>query len=151
VNTGWAVLLVAWAVGPLAGFAYFAVTGAVLASVGRALGGSADVSDTRTALACSMLPEVAALPLWIPVLAYYGLAIFTKAQDGWPHGMIAFGVLQALLYLWSLVLRLITLAEVHAFSIGRALGTLLVGWLAGVAMLLALGLALAGVIAVLGR
>jgi hypothetical protein len=139
-------LLMAIGMGPLLGFAYFEVAGSVAGSMGRLLGGVADVSDTRVALACGTLPELVALPFWGPVLAAYGLEIFTTEQPPRPIGLLVFGGLQLLLSLWAWGLRVACLAEVHDFSILRAAFTVLLSWLAGVVLVVGVVLAVAGMV-----
>ncbi len=129
------VLLLALVLGPLFGLAYFGVAGALLAGSGRLLGGTADSSDTRVALACSVVPELIALPLWIPVIGFYGLEIFTKEQGARPAGLVAFLGLQAMLLAWAWALRVVTLAEAHGFSLLRAFLTIALTWLATVVLI----------------
>ena len=130
--------------GPLVGFAYFEAAGSVAKSVGRALGGVADVSDTRVALACGTLPELLALPFWAPVLTVYGVEMFTTARPVRTDGLLIFAGLQILLWLWAWGLRVVCLAEAHEFSIPRALLTVVLSWVAAVTLVLALVSALSG-------
>lgn len=130
--------------GPLVGFAYFETAGAVAKGVGRMLGGVGDVSDTRVALACGTMPELLALPFWAPVLAVYGLEMFTTARPPRTDGVLIFAALQILLWLWALGLRVVCLAEVHEFSIPRALLTVVLSWVAGIGLVIALVAVLAG-------
>jgi hypothetical protein len=143
----YAVLLAVF-MGPLLAFAYFELAGQVAGTVGRLLGGAADVSDTRVALACGMIPELAALPLWPPVLAFYGLELFTTERPPTPTGLWVFASAQAALWLWSLALRVTCLAEVNGFSIARALLCVLLSWLAGVVILV---VALVGLVALISK
>jgi len=132
--------------GPIAGFAYFETAGSVAKSVGRMLGGVADESDTRVALACGTMPELLALPLWAPVLAVYGLEMFTTARPIRTDGLLAFAALQILLWLWAWGLRVVCLAEAHEFSIPRALLTVVLSWLAAITLVVALVSVLVGVV-----
>lgn len=132
--------------GPLVGFAYFETAGAVARSVGRLLGGVADVSDTRVALACGTMPELLALPFWAPVLAVHGLEMFTTARPPRTDGLLVFAALQILLWLWAWGLRVVCLAEAHEFSILRALLTVVLSWVAGIVLVIALVAGLAGLV-----
>jgi hypothetical protein len=143
-------LILALVMGPLAGLAYFDIAGGLLAGAGRLLGGSADSSDARVALACSVLPELIALPLWIPVIGFYGLEIFTSAQAPRPPGLVAFLGLQALLLLWSWGLRVVTLAEAHGFTLWRGFFTMVLAWLATLVLIGGAILGFAALIDVLG-
>ena len=124
------VLFLALVLGPLFGLAYFDVAGGLLAGCGRLLGGNADSSDTRVALACSVLPEIVVLPFWIPVIVFYGPEVLPKARVGWPAGLVAFLALQIALLAWSWALRVVTVAEAHGFGLWRAFVTLVLTWLA---------------------
>jgi len=139
-------VLMAVFMGPLAGFAYFETAGSVAKSVGRMLGGVADESDTRVALACGTMPELLALPFWAPVLAVYGFEMFTTARPPRTDGLLLFAALQILLWLWAWGLRVVCLAEAHEFSILRALLTVVLSWVAGIALVIALVGVLAGMV-----
>ena len=128
-NWGVFALFLVLVLGPLAGFAHLGIAGPMAAGLGKILGGRADTSDARVALACGTLPELLALPLWIPVLAVYGLEIFTTARATPGLALLAFAGLQLLLWLWSFALRLVTLAEVHEFSVLRAFLAVFLSWL----------------------
>lgn len=140
------VVLMALGMGPLLGFAYFAVAGSLMAGVGRVLRGRADASETRVALACGTMPELIALPVWVPALAVYGLEIFTTEHPARPMGLVRFGVLQLALLLWAWGLRLVALAEVNGFSLFRAAGTVLASWVVGVASFVGLVLGVAALV-----
>ena len=134
--------------GPAFGIAYLGFGGSILASVGRLLGGTNDVSDTRVAMACGALPELIALPLWIPVIGFYGLKVFTAELTPTPAGIAVFkGVLLAL-YVWAWILRIVTLAEVHRFSVRRSLATVVLAWLAAASVVVGI---FAGVIVLSGK
>lgn len=128
-------LFLALAMGPLAGLAYFSIAGGLLTGAGRLLGGTAGSSDTRVALACSVVPELIALPLWVPVIGFYGLGIFTKDQAARPAGLVGFLALQALLLVWAWALRVVTLAEAHGFTKWRAFFTMVLAWLAAIVLI----------------
>jgi hypothetical protein len=134
LSPGWGglVLVFALTAGPLMGFAWFGLAGSLLASAGRLLGGKADASDTRVALACGALPELLALPLWPAVLATYGLQVLTTSVAAPAAGLLAFAALQAFLLGWAWLLRLAALSEVNGFSVWRALATVLLTLLAAV-------------------
>lgn len=84
------------------------------------------------ALARGALPQLLALPLWVPVLAVYGLDLFTTGRPPTPTGLWVFGGVQALLWLWSWGLRVVCLAEAHDFSILRGVLTVLLSWIVGI-------------------
>jgi hypothetical protein len=143
-------LLLALVMGPLAGLVYFGIAGGLLAGAGRLLGGTADSSDARVALACSVVPELVALPLWIPVVGFYGLDVFTKDQAAPPAGLVAFLALQVVLLLWSWGLRVVTLAEAHRFTLWRGFSTMMLAWLAMAVLIAGVVLGIAALVDVPG-
>jgi len=133
-------LVLAFGMGPLLSFGYYWLAGALVGTSGRLLGGGGDSSDTRVALACGTLVELVALPFWIPVLAVYGLVIFTEEHSGTPYGLLAFGIQQAVLWVWAWVVRIRCLAEVHGFSRGRAVLAVVLPWLTVIVVLFGVAL-----------
>jgi hypothetical protein len=133
-------VLFALALGPLLGLLQFAIGGALIAVVGRRLGGSGDSSDVRVALACSRIPELVALPFWIPVIAVHGVEMFEEDQP-YPLALAVFMAVQGALLVWSWVLRVIAVAEAHDFSCGRALVAMVLAWLVPVVLFVAAALA----------
>jgi hypothetical protein len=121
-------VLFALVLGPLLGLLQFAIGGALIAVVGRMLGGAGDSSDVRVALACSRIPELVALPFWIPVIAVHGVEMFEMDQP-YPLALAVFMGLQGALLVWSWVLRVIAVAEAHDFSCWRAFFTMVLAWL----------------------
>ena len=100
------------------------------------------------ALACGAIPELVALPFWVPVLAVYGLEIFTTERPPRTDGILAFAGIQMLLWAWAWGLRVVCLAEVHDFSIVRAVLTVRLSWVAG--LLLVVGF-ICGLAAMIGK
>jgi hypothetical protein len=134
-NWGPFALLMAVSMGPLLGFVYFDAAGSLLGTVGRRLGGTADTSDARVALACGSIVELVALPLWSVAIGVYGPVIFTKGRPPAPTALVGFAALQVGLWLWAWCLRIVCLAEAHEFSVGRALMTVALAWLTFVVVL----------------
>jgi hypothetical protein len=132
-------VLFALVLGPLIGLVQFALFGALIALVGRMLGGSANASDVRIALACSRVPELVALPFWIPVLAVYGTTVFEK-DPPFPVGVLAFLLIQAALLIWACVLKVVAVAEAHGFSCWRAFAAMVLAWLVPVLLVVAVGI-----------
>jgi len=145
-NWGPYAVFLAVFMGPLLGFVYYDVAGSVASRVAGWLGGIADVSDTRVALACGAIPELLALPLWIPALAVFGVEIFTKAHPPRTGGFLLFALLQIALWLWAWVLRVGALAEANEFAIGRALLTVLLSWVVAMGTLVLVVVVLGGLL-----
>ncbi len=99
----------------------------LLAFVGGWLGGDADPVDIRQSVAWSNVPYAIAGLAWIPVLiAYRGLPSAAGTQNALQWLATPFAVAPFLGGLWTLVLQVITLAEVQRFSIVRALASMII-------------------------
>src|SRR6266851_4635906 len=110
------------------GVVYF--LGFVYVWAGRALGGIADLPDVRSAIAWGWVPLI---PLTLVAMA---AAIFTPASewDKAPATMLdrisVWNLVEAGIAIWSFVVSVQTLAEVHRFPASRALGAKAIGALA---------------------
>jgi hypothetical protein len=140
-------------VGPLVGFWVVYVDGLTIGWTGRWLGGRASAAECRTAVAWSLVPQIATMLLWVPGFWLLGEELLLKVTprlDAQPELLLlvrlAYG-LGWLAFAWSYVLRWKGLAEVHGFSTWRAFFAGLLAWalvLAGIAGLF-LSLYLSGV------
>jgi hypothetical protein len=96
----------------------------LLAIVGEWLGGEADASDLRHAVAWSYVPIAASSVLWIPILLTIGTRAF-GADVGDVEGLEWLGVVLMLVVgvasIWSLPLMVGAVAAAQRFSIGKAL------------------------------
>jgi hypothetical protein len=101
----------------------------LLAFVGGWLGGEADPSEIRQAVAWSHVPIAAAAVVWIPLLLIGGFDILKAGSDP-TAPMSAVGWVLVLVMvtgaLWALVLQVAALAEVQQFSIGRSIASLVI-------------------------
>ena len=113
-------LLIIALLAPPMGILLVYIRGFLLFATGRLLNGHADGRDIRTALAWSE----------IPLLLGGGLGLAEIALSGWVGrvhslptllGQTGVVLLQLGIGIWALVLLLHTVAEIQAFSIGRAL------------------------------
>lgn len=138
--------------GFIGGFISLYISGGVLYLTGRWLGGRANGSEIRAALAWSSAPKIVGLVLWLPLLALFGRENFTTVTPrmdflltNYPIlwviviGLIVFAIV---LLVWQFVLYLLCLSEVQRFSVWRALGATLIPFLillvpVGVCVLLA--------------
>lgn len=127
-------IVLAFYMGPVLSFAVFFLYGRLHAAVGNVLGGCADASDARVALACGSIPEL----LWLPIAAVW---LVQGARSGFQEGFwanpwiawVSLG-LYAVLWLWGVCLRVVALAEVHRFGTGRALATISLAWVAWIVL-----------------
>jgi len=90
---------------------------------GRLLGGIADVRDVRSAIAWGWVPLI------ILSLVVMTATVFAPTASSWdraPETLLdrisAWNVAEVAIAIWSVVVSIQTLAEVHRFSAARALG-----------------------------
>jgi len=129
------VLLSASLVGSFQGVVWLIFNGYLLSVVGRWLGGKARTEQTAIALAYSNVPIFWAMLLWVPIYIILGGDLFksevpASALSG-PSIDFVWWVIYALggaAGVWSLVLLILSLSEVHEFSAWRAVLTILLGW-----------------------
>ena len=95
----------------------------ILAFVGGMLGGEADPTELRHAVAWSYVPTVVALVFWIPALMFLpGAAEIAADEDSGTAIGAALGVTGVLTCgLWSIVILIAMIAEVQRFSVVKAI------------------------------
>ncbi len=118
--------------------------GALVKWTGSWLGGKANYTEARAAVAWSSLPSVVVLLMTFMMLPLMmGHGVFTQAAMASPLVMVAgAGTLLAVLVtgIWSYVLKIMCLAEAHQFSGWKGFGSvvladLLIGVMLGVVMI----------------
>lgn len=111
--------LIALPVGFFGGIGFLYVMGALLRSTGERLGGSGKGAEVRAAIAYSQFPLILSEAL-------LALAYFTGERPGQTPPSSGFAslleFLGATLVIWSLPIFFGCLAEVHKFSVWKALG-----------------------------
>lgn len=113
--------------GTIGGMITLYLGAALLSWTGRRLGGRADSSEVRTAMAWSSVPLVVAGLLYVPLILLLGKDMFsseTPAIDANPNLallLMAIVAVQVPLGFWSFFLFLKCLGQVHRFSAWRAL------------------------------
>ncbi|MBN1587514.1 MAG: YIP1 family protein [Candidatus Omnitrophica bacterium] len=122
------------------GLLLWVVSAALLRLTGSWLGGQANFTEVRYALAWSTMPSM--LALLINLLFMGPVLLPSAGNPGGPQTL--FGILNFALAVWALVLFLGCLSEVQRFSVWRVLGSSLVALLLLAIPFLILGL-LAGV------
>ncbi len=126
----WALLSIVW----------LYIVGALFKWSGAALGGTATHPEVRAALAWAQVPVIAVLAIGIlSILLGTGAPMvpFAGTQRGTSAGI---SLLHAIFGIWSFILTLKCVGEVHRFSAWRALGALvliIVGIAAALAILTA--------------
>jgi hypothetical protein len=113
--------------GVLGGLIGLHLGGWLLRVTGGWLDGGATPEAVRAAIAWASVPRVFALILWLPNLLIFGKDMFTtatptlNAHPALGAVVIGFGLVEAVLAIWSLVLFLTCLGEAHRFSAWKAL------------------------------
>ncbi len=127
-----AILIGALIGGSIGGLIGLYISGWLLRITGHWLGGQAEPEEVRAALAWFTVPVLATIPIWVIQLALLGREMFTSdtpTLDAKPTlglALIATGVLELILGIWSVVIVIKCLAEVQRFSAWRALGSIFV-------------------------
>jgi hypothetical protein len=122
-------------VGPIAGLIGLYLYGWLFRVTGRWLGGNAYPIEVRAALAWSAVPQIWGAILQVLKLVMVVYVLYANATNTYVSSSAllstlgAFLLLESVIGIWSLVLTLQSLGEVHSFSALRALGAVL---LAGV-------------------
>ncbi len=100
--------------------------GALYRWSGAILGGTADAISVRAALAWSRVPSI-----FITIVDIFAAAIWMPSASSMRHPTLSpFGLIGLVGGIWSFVISLKCLGEVHGFSAWRALGAILLGFLA---------------------
>ena len=108
------------------GLVYF--LGLLYGRAGRALGGIADSRDVRSAIAWGWVPTI------LLSLVIMTAALFAPAASAWEKApttildrVNVWNIAELSIAVWAIFVSVETLAEVHRFSSGRAIGTKAVG------------------------
>lgn len=123
------VLLLAAILGPLGWLVGVYGGGLIMGTIARLLRGEAEQEEVRATLAWSSVPHIALLPAWLLMLALLGPDLFTsdmprlEANLWLSLPLMAFGILDIAMALWSMAILLLGLAEVNRFSFWRSLAT----------------------------
>lgn len=109
---------------------------------GHILGGSGTTAEVRAAIAWAQVPAIYITTLGVAVAILIPQA---SSSDSPMASYLPWSITRSVLAVWTLVISLKTLGEVHRFSAWRGLGTILLG---GVAIVLGgLGIAIAVLLA----
>jgi Yip1 domain len=131
--------------GPLIGLIGLGVLVWSLGLTGRWLGGKATQDELRAAIAWSAVPILAAIPYVLMELMPYARegikeqVMPSESQPALRLILMACGFVRLILGMWSFVLLLKCVGEVHRFSAWAALGSLALGLLLLIATLAAIG------------
>ncbi len=118
--------------GPLSGFFYLFVIGWLLHQVLMRMGGEAQITETRAVLAWSWVPLVSTLPLWGVKFILFREEFF-QIEKPFVESQPVLSFLDGLIYfvdfglvIWTMVILIAGLAEVHKTPVGKTLGAFIV-------------------------
>ena len=129
------ILLLCVVLGPIGGLVSVYIGGALFRWIGGWFGGTATSAEVRAAIVWSSLPVIGAMVLWIPKFVLFGEEIFTstmprtESNPGLLLALMGFLVIDLIAAIWTFILLLKCLGEVHRFSAWRALGVVILSWL----------------------
>lgn len=121
--------------GSIGGIFYLYIAGGLFRWTGSWFGGQASSEDVRAAIAWSTVPATVSNFLWIPLIIVYGHEMFTiytisvYTNPRLSFFIIVVGLIQYWLTIWSLILYVICISEVHQISGWKTIGSLLSGGL----------------------
>lgn len=131
----WVTLLVAMFFGALLGWIGYWIGAALLRWTGRWIGGQANTAQILRVIAYSILPNIPAVILLIPLVLIFGTGVFQGYVDIYQNGYISAAIywsmigIQMILGIWSLVLTAVGLSVVQRFSVGKAIANMLLAFL----------------------
>jgi Yip1 domain len=133
----WPMLVVTFVVlGGILGIIGLYINGALLKWSGAFLGGSATQVEVRAALAWGEIPAIVAMAVGvISILLGAGAPLTALASGSIEGPSLGTTLFHAVLGIWSFVITLKCLGEVHRFSAWRALGAMAIVLLAAAVVL----------------
>lgn len=126
------IFLIALIGGSIGGILSLYIGGAILRWTGSWFGGQATTEEVRAAIAWSSVPTIWALLLWIPELILFREEMFltvTPRIDASPlllFLLLGFAVVEITIGIWTFIIFLKCVGEVHRFSAWKALGAVIV-------------------------
>ena len=140
------VILLCLSLGGLGGIVSLYVGGALLTWVGQRLGGRGNSIMVRAAIAWSAVPRIWALILLPIQIAIFRKELFTSATPQLHANrllallLLSFALVELIVRIWSFVIFLHALGEVHGFSAWRALVTTLLAGLVILCIAIVIGI-----------
>lgn len=121
--------------GPIGGIVSLYIGGALYRWSGSWLGGKGTEEEVRAAIAWASVPTSLILLLWIPELLIFGSDLFKSSmpliETNPMLGIALFGFssIEFVVGIWTFIILLNTIGEVHKFSAWKALGSIFLGTL----------------------
>lgn len=113
---------------PITGAVWLGFQAWILRLTGRLFGGHAPIQSVRAALAWSRTPYLLELVMWVVLMILHAETVFIQHAIGAAAAFIV--LISLIINLWALVLLIQLIREVQGFSLGRAIGNVLVAWAA---------------------
>lgn len=144
ISVIWPVLILA----PLWGYLLFSFSSWFVFIAGKLLKGQASFKNLRAAYAWSNVPLFINAVLWIVLIGFFGFGLFSESiLRGMLTPALSFFLMavifsQLVFSVWSLIIYIISVAEVQQFSILKALINIFLAFLFFFVLILSLGIAL---------
>lgn len=114
---------------------YYVVAG-IYYLLGKWIGGKGTLREVRLSVVYANIALIMAAITWIPLLLLFGKENFTSltpmmdANPNLLYTLVIISVIELVLGIWGMVIALKCMAEAHQFSAWKALGVILLGFLA---------------------
>ncbi len=121
-----AILLAAAILAFFVGFASISIASLLLTWTGKWLGGVGRYVEVRSAIAWSNVPRVVDILVWTILAFLFGSMVFTQDFALGARALALVGIVQYALIAWTLVILIVSLSEVHGFSLFKAILNILI-------------------------
>lgn len=129
------ILLGALVGGPIIGITIVYIIGEVLHWTGGWLGGKGTSAEVRAGYVWGWLPNLWVLPLWIPEVMIFGKELFTGGKPSMEANVVlalaflVFTGIDLIASIWTLVLIVANISEIHRLPVWKGLIVLVLGFL----------------------
>ncbi len=143
-----AILLLCLIVSPLLGALGLLICSAFLTWTGRLLGGKSTFAEMRCAFSWINATNLVTVAVWVALIAQFKEVIFYEGFVRMPMTALeatwlsVYFLIQLSVAIWSFILLLQAVSEVHGFSIWKSLINVVIAFAAGVGVVWILGFAL---------
>jgi hypothetical protein len=147
----WALLIGSLVICAFLGIIGISISAWLLHVTGRWIGGKGDFQGIRATVAWSNVPNIVSILMWIVLMGVFGTQIFNRDFSegqfiGYQAGVLFLVMLvETIVSVWGIVILLNALSEVQKFSIWRAIANVIIPFVAVVAIIWVVSMALWGV------
>lgn len=132
------ILILSIVLSPVMGTIWIYIYGWLFDMTGKWLGGHAPHAHVRAAFAWSKVPLLINLAMWFILLIFSAEDIFVHYPQG--PSLIFINLIMIISGIWSFIILLQCIREVQGFTLGRAIGNVLLGYLLAFVLFLILTL-----------